>query len=102
MPTDAQKAGVFTTKIYNPFTTTTVTTGGVTSKPRQQFSYMGVANQIDPSSSNSISEITCVGSFTMELLSVKRRALCNSIILFFSVSISVVIAGVIVFIIRVR
>jgi hypothetical protein len=45
VPTDAQKAGVFgSTNIYNPFTTTTVGT----TKPRQQFSYKGVLNTIDP------------------------------------------------------
>ena len=45
VPTDAQKAGVFgSVNIYNPFTTTTV--AGV--KTRQQFSYQGVLNTIDP------------------------------------------------------
>lgn len=49
VPTDAQKAGIFSTNIYNPFTTTTAVNGaGVTTKPRQQFSYMGNSNQIDP------------------------------------------------------
>src|SRR6202000_523897 len=62
----------------------------------------GIINQIDPSLSSSTSEITCVGSFTMELLSVKNRALCNSIILLFSGCASVMISGVIAFIIRVK
>src|ERR1700759_2677647 len=60
---------------------------------------LGITNQIFPSLSNSTSLITCVGSFTMDLLSVNKRALCNSIILLFSTCISsvVMIAGVIVF-----
>ena len=45
VPTDLQKQGIFSTKIWNPFTTTTV---GNT-KPRQEFSYMGQLNRIDPS-----------------------------------------------------
>ncbi len=45
VPTDLQKQGVFgNVNIYNPFTTTTA---GAT-KPRQQFSYLGVLNTIDP------------------------------------------------------
>ena len=44
VPTDDQKAGIFTTNIWNPFTTQTV---GNT-KPRQQFSYMGQPNRINP------------------------------------------------------
>lgn len=49
VPTDAQRAGIFSTNIWNPFTTTTGTgAGGVTTKPRKQFSYMGQLNRIDP------------------------------------------------------
>lgn len=48
VPTDAQKQGIFSTAIYNPFTTKTVVNGNTTSKPRQQFSYMGQMNRIDP------------------------------------------------------
>jgi hypothetical protein len=44
LPTDNQKNGIFTSTIYNPFPTTTV---GAT-KPRNQFTYMGQLNRIDP------------------------------------------------------
>jgi len=45
VPTDQQKSGIFSTNIWNPFTTMTV---GNT-KPRQQFSYLGKLNSINPS-----------------------------------------------------
>ena len=49
VPTDAQKQGIFSTAIYNPFSTTTVTSpSGTVTKPRQQFSYMGQLNRINP------------------------------------------------------
>ena len=49
VPTDLQKQGIFSTDIWNPFTTTTGSNNGVVTKPRQQFSYMGQVNRINPS-----------------------------------------------------
>ena len=49
VPTDLQKQGIFSTNIWNPFTTSTGSNNGVVTKPRQQFSYMGQLNRMDPS-----------------------------------------------------
>ena len=54
VPADLQKQGIFSTNIWNPFTTTTGSSKGVVTKPRQQFSYMGQVNRIDPSLLNPV------------------------------------------------